>query len=245
MTGRITRGPEPDERGGVYLKGSIAQYRNAWMHRSNHQGTGYLTSYFWDERFERIHPPGFQGGEAPDIEGNYDRLELGGEQDHYLVRRSTVGTLIIHPGTEVDFDGQEPLVVRDSLVIAGTEDEPVVIAPLDMNDMPVMRVERGPQSYVSMKWVRFESGVSTRIICDSLLVSHCEFNGGSDWTGIIQVDSSYFDSDASMTSWRLLSVQRSVMSGGLTISGQCAGRQDFQQCSDWQQQIGFAVERLR
>ncbi len=38
-------GPTPDERGTIHLWGSIVQYRRGYVHRSNHNGSGYLKDY--------------------------------------------------------------------------------------------------------------------------------------------------------------------------------------------------------
>ncbi len=49
-------GPYTDERGNIYLKGSITQNRRGYTHRSNHSGTGYGKSYDFDQRFRFLSP---------------------------------------------------------------------------------------------------------------------------------------------------------------------------------------------
>lgn len=51
------QGPSPDERGYIYLKGAVTQWRRGYVHRSNHDGTGYGKSYQYDFRFDRRPPP--------------------------------------------------------------------------------------------------------------------------------------------------------------------------------------------
>jgi hypothetical protein len=53
----IYQGPIPDERGSIYLWGSVAQKRRGYVHRSNHGGTGYGKQYHIDPRFDRQAPP--------------------------------------------------------------------------------------------------------------------------------------------------------------------------------------------
>ena len=47
----------PDERGTIYLRGAIAQWRRGYVHRNNLGGTGYNKGYLYDERFETVPPP--------------------------------------------------------------------------------------------------------------------------------------------------------------------------------------------
>lgn len=71
------QGPSPDERGYIYLKGSVTQKRRGYVHRSNHDGTGYLKSYNYDFRFDKRPPPFYL--EATDENGNglFDIISWG------------------------------------------------------------------------------------------------------------------------------------------------------------------------
>jgi len=53
-------GPTPDERGDIILRGSLAQYRRGYVHRSNHSGTGYTKHYFYDSRLDSFWLPGIK-----------------------------------------------------------------------------------------------------------------------------------------------------------------------------------------
>ena len=62
------QGPSPDERGIIHLKGAVTQARRGYVHRSNHQGTGYGKDYHYDFRFDRRPPPFYL--EALDEQGH-------------------------------------------------------------------------------------------------------------------------------------------------------------------------------
>jgi len=165
------QGPTPDRRGYIYLKGSLAQYRRGYVHRANHGGTGYGKSYHWDSRLRRLGPPGFGPGENPAIQGRYDVLELGHISGYYILNAS-VGTLIIHSGVDVELRGNNPIVVRDRLIIRGSAEHPVTIHPRSPGARTTFRVERGSHSYVEMYYAHFAASIETRITCDTLLVSN-------------------------------------------------------------------------
>lgn len=60
-------GPTPDERGVIFLTGAVTQYRRGYVHRSNHNGTGYDKQYKFDQRLNDMSPPYFI--DATDTEG--------------------------------------------------------------------------------------------------------------------------------------------------------------------------------
>jgi len=53
----LYQGPYPDERGSIRLWGSVVQARRGYVHRSNHNGSGYGKDYHYDERFSITPPP--------------------------------------------------------------------------------------------------------------------------------------------------------------------------------------------
>lgn len=77
----LYQGPTPDERGTIFLKGAVTQWRRGYVHRSNHasgrDGTGYGKSYHYDFRFDRRPPPFYL--EAMDENGNglFDIISWG------------------------------------------------------------------------------------------------------------------------------------------------------------------------
>jgi hypothetical protein len=52
-------GPSPDDRGQIFLYGSVTQRRRGYVHRSNNGSTGYLKQYVYDKRFLKQRPPCF------------------------------------------------------------------------------------------------------------------------------------------------------------------------------------------
>ncbi len=58
----------PDERGDIHLWGAVTQRRRGYVHRSNHNGTGYGKDYHFDDRLRTMAPPYFL--ESTDREGN-------------------------------------------------------------------------------------------------------------------------------------------------------------------------------
>jgi len=71
------QGPEPDERGWIYLKGAVTQERRGYVHRSCNNGTGYGKAYRYDFRFDRRPPPYYM--EALDANGHglFDIISWG------------------------------------------------------------------------------------------------------------------------------------------------------------------------
>lgn len=49
----------PDDRGTIYLFGSVTQMRRGYVHRRNNGSTGYLKKYVYDKRLQSKRPPCF------------------------------------------------------------------------------------------------------------------------------------------------------------------------------------------
>jgi len=73
----LYQGPEPDERGYIYLKGAVTQWRRGYVHRSNHQGSGYGKSYNYDFRFDRRPPPYYLEATDESGHGLFDIISWG------------------------------------------------------------------------------------------------------------------------------------------------------------------------
>ncbi len=124
---------EPDERGSIYLYGSLAMYRRGYVHRSNCGGTGYAKQYHYDDRLAN-HPLDLLP--EPDYERFYQTWE---DTTVVLDRPFTIyrGELILGPGATVQYDPVEGLEQyyyapfqansRGKLFIQGTPDNPVTI----------------------------------------------------------------------------------------------------------------------
>jgi len=52
-------GCQPDDRGTIYVAGSVTQLRRGYVHRSTRQSSGYLKQYTYDRRLLKIRPPCF------------------------------------------------------------------------------------------------------------------------------------------------------------------------------------------
>ena len=61
---------DPDERGAIYLRGSVIQKQRGYVHRSNCSGTGYDKAYAYDIRMWKTPPPYFP--KETDADGRYD-----------------------------------------------------------------------------------------------------------------------------------------------------------------------------
>ena len=70
------QGPAPDERGIIHLKGSVTQWRRGYVHRSNHDGTGYGKDYEYDFRFDDQPPPYYLEAVDQDGHGLFDLISL-------------------------------------------------------------------------------------------------------------------------------------------------------------------------
>jgi len=67
----------PDERGIIHLKGAVTQMRRGYVHRSNHTGTGYAKSYYYDFRFDRRPPPFYLEALDENGHGLFDIISWG------------------------------------------------------------------------------------------------------------------------------------------------------------------------
>jgi len=77
------QGPDPyDERGYIYLKGAVTQWRRGYVHRSNHVGTGYGKSYNYDFRFDRRPPPFYLEAMDENGHGLFDIISWGEQAPH-------------------------------------------------------------------------------------------------------------------------------------------------------------------
>lgn len=73
----LYQGPSPDERGVIYLTGAVTQWRRGYVHRSNHQGTGYEKAYVYDFRFDERPPPYYLEAVDENGHGLFDVLSWG------------------------------------------------------------------------------------------------------------------------------------------------------------------------
>ncbi len=124
----------PDERGKIFLRGSLTQRRRGFVHNTYCGGTGYSKDYLHDERFIEDPPP---------------RLELTYHTDHPIILQLEDTTLVVDsnldlshwdilefgPGTHVNFVDGTRLDLDEfwDFSMSGTLDNPVVLSIEDNN----------------------------------------------------------------------------------------------------------------
>ncbi len=124
---------EQDERGTIYLLGSLSNYRRGYVHRSNCGGTGYAKDYMYDFCFSETAPPHFpeidwvpQDNLVQD-EVWQDTTVTIGPDDSLMV----FGELTWGPGTEVIVDADAadtPIPMFGAeFHVDGAPDNPVVL----------------------------------------------------------------------------------------------------------------------
>jgi type II secretory pathway pseudopilin PulG len=88
----------PDDRGQIFLFGSITQMRRGYVHRSTNNSTGYLKKYKYDKRLLQRRPPCF--------------FDVTDEHGHALFNVVQWGR-----GDPRDYELQFPLDVRDKNIV--------------------------------------------------------------------------------------------------------------------------------
>ncbi len=212
----LYQGPVPDERGYIYLVGSIAQRRKGFLHSSNHQGTGYGKAFNYDFRFQRNGPPGFGPGEYPIVEGRYQDLALHPGRE-YTIRNATVDNLTVYSGAKLRLDGARALTATGGIEFIGEENYPIEIEVI--NGRSVIRFDRGASGGCRLNHVNFGRGVMLESNADSLLISHCLLVESADLTGYVEADSNWFKGRLTAASWSDLYLTRSVFEEGMVVSG--------------------------
>ena len=211
------QGPTPDDRGIIHLTGGVTQYRRGYVHRSNHQSTGYGKDYMYDYRLETTGPPGFAPGEYPDVSGNYDVLDLF--VGPYTLQNTHARKVIIRRGVEVNLMGGNSLTVRDSLIVEGTEEEPVTFRSVLQNGRSRIAVNGHNRSLIDLNHATFSRNVTVRMQANSIVVNNCEFGTDADFEGNVTLNSSRFNEQVRIIAWDDVSISRSLFMDGITLTG--------------------------
>ncbi len=131
-------GPHPgehDERGSIYLYGSLVQYRRGYVHRSNCGGTGYSKRYTYDSRWGQNPVP------LLEFTNSIDDLTIRLENDTLIVDQQhifvTGDSVILGPGAYLRFEGDGRYIFRHDaeLIVQGTEENPVRIVDATDSDI--------------------------------------------------------------------------------------------------------------
>ncbi|MDP8240631.1 MAG: T9SS type A sorting domain-containing protein [Candidatus Hatepunaea meridiana] len=210
------QGPTPDERGIIHIKGSLAQYRRGYVHRSNHHGTGYSKDYCYDSRLKSTGPPGFDQDYYPFISGIYDEINLS--NGPYYFRNTIVNKLIIHPGVEITLHGLNALRVRDSLLALGTAEEPIIIRS-EENESGHLWVERGVRSVALLQHTEVSALVTLRLNSDSINIEQSRINGCLYANGDIRLNQNKFTAPVDLTSFGHIFADKNVFKSGIKIRG--------------------------
>ncbi|MBT3233251.1 MAG: T9SS type A sorting domain-containing protein [Calditrichaeota bacterium] len=212
------QGPEPDERGVINLKGSVAQYRRGYLHRDNHGGTGYHTNFLPDERLRTHAPPGFHSdGLWSKISGRHDRLLL--DEGSYTFTNVFANTLIAPAGVELVLRGRNALTVRDSVVILGSEEEPVNVRTQTPGSRSAFHVDGGIGAYIDIQHAIFSDEINVYFEFDTLKATSCRFERQLSLEGSAIIDSCFFGDQVTLLSDEGLHIFRSVFEGGMVIDG--------------------------
>jgi hypothetical protein len=70
-----------DDRGTIYLFGSLTQKRRGYVHRSNRTSTGYAKKYVYDKRFLHQRPPCFFDAVDASGRGLFNVVQWGEGED--------------------------------------------------------------------------------------------------------------------------------------------------------------------
>ena len=214
------QGTWSDERGIIHHKGGRAQYRRDYLHRPNHgppRGTGYGKDWMYDHRLLTTGPPGFDPDSYPQVTGRYERLDLARGPYHF--RRAIIGKLIVHAGVEINLHGSDALWVTDSLLVLGTEDEPVVFRTVEVDDHAILRVDWGDHPKVNVEHGEFSSTITVRFYGDSLSIEQSLFNAPVCFQGDVRLSENVFTSTVELTCNGNALVEKNVFKDGLKWKG--------------------------
>ncbi|MCF7811035.1 T9SS type A sorting domain-containing protein [bacterium] len=242
------QGPCPDERGIIYMKGSIAQYRRGCIHRSNHNGTGYGKDIHYDQRLRTQTPPGLDMYDEPEFFGYHDTLTI--DQDFSRFFSLSVRKLTIQAGSEIELYNDNALTVFDTLLVNGTADEPVIFKFNNCNSS-AFNFKRDT-TIVSIQFAEFDSTTLIRfngencnienstfrapVSMENYTLENCTFYG-SAWLKNVVIDNctfndtvlatgqfsflnSTFNSSLDLGSCTRFNIERCVIRDGLEITSQ-------------------------
>ncbi len=122
----------PDERGTIWLRGSLSQFRRHYVHRSNCGGTGYAKDFSYDPRFRDNPPPGLITT-IPEPLVLVDSTIVIDDSSHVHQWSS----IHLGPGAEIRFVDGNRISARyvSEFTICGTSENPVEIVVEDEIDI--------------------------------------------------------------------------------------------------------------
>lgn len=207
--GDLYQGPSPDMRGTIYLKGCVIQRRAGYTHTDNHNFTGYGISYSYDSRFFDHPPPGFETGNQRFSHRSYGTLDL--RKGVYDIGETTIRTLIVEAGTELNLYAEGGVTVTDSLILNGTEAEPIII----IGDMTSVRVGGARWAGSRISHVRSPEFVRWTFEEGNHVINAAEIEGDLTFGGDLQIDSCRFPKRVRFLHAGEVAATRSVFDGGI------------------------------
>ncbi len=172
---------ERDERGNIYLRGSLAQRQRGYWHTSNCNGTGYKMDAQYDQRLAWAPPPGFPRTDGLRPERSYfNHLE---DTTVVITEPITVADeLVLGPGAHIIANFTDLLSGNlfspfSELYINGTPENPVIIevesAGQTVSMMPNMVFDCNTREYTygPFRFLRADSTwTGLNIIADNFIL---------------------------------------------------------------------------
>ncbi|MBD3166317.1 DUF4900 domain-containing protein [bacterium] len=235
----------PDERGTIYLHGSMMQKRRGYTHRSNCGGTGYFKSYSYDERLQGSPPPflpeiDWEHAVGGEVVWSDTMVQFDNENPLQIIGR---GSVTLGPGAQIvqtcsPRDPQEskpPFRLRmgGRLAVDGTAGSPAqvdyVAEPEYDEPFPALFVEEDTDAWetgslIDSTWEYLEVDGSEAEWFDFImpkLLRHGRLTGNprlvwdEDRTELPDADSCVFEGDVHMWSQPLGTLSRSIVYGRL------------------------------
>ncbi len=188
----------PDERGTVWLRGALTQYRKHYLHRSNCGGTGYHKDFRYDIRFQDCPPPGLFTSRPTQLILEDSTITI---DDTYEPHQW--GSIYLGPGARVEFinGNRISLEYLSELTIVGTPDNPAEIVVNDEEGLPPFTGD--PDDFAR---------------CDSWENADFYLNGGDIWTPAIVKKASVFTNGNSL--WQFTDLDQTAVLDSCYLVGQ-------------------------
>lgn len=217
------RGPEPDERGIVHLRGALMQRVGFSLYNSNNDGTGYRADYSFDERLNR-RPPPFIPDRIHFIIGNsYDYIDIPWGNGSQVIGDVECRGLWGYGRARLHFLGAYTVLVRDRLWLHGYHDEPIHLSRQysEAGVAPALLAMRGGVMPVAdLRNVVFEKGVRVELEADTILIDSCRFDDDVVLRGeYVDVRNSHFTARVRLDGWGEIAFARNLVEGALVVDG--------------------------
>ena len=210
--------PQKDERGIIHLKGSVYQWRQGVLHNDNHNGTGYTVDWHYDYRIGDL--PGWDSPFSPIVSGQRRYFHI---RDKARVTGSAeCDELILWQGSELRFESNYRVLVRNRLVSYATEEEPAFVGwqGRAQHRPGSIEVRHNRTPDVVLRHVVFDEGIELTANGDSITLDHCEINNAVDLEGkYIEITDCLFNNDVELKAREGIVFTRNQVRGELSIDG--------------------------